>query len=94
MWRLTTHSRDVSAFPCSAKVARQRGISLQYPVHTHFFTNEACPYGQVPGSVGCCLGWGIPIHRGKHLDWTGLHTTRDACGKLPMTVAPEGYQRS
>jgi 1-acyl-sn-glycerol-3-phosphate acyltransferase len=75
------------------KVARQRGISLQYPIHTHFLYERGMPLW-----AGAWLGWllsrlgGIPIHRGKHLDWTGLRTARDllANGKLPMTVAPEG----
>ncbi len=75
------------------KVARQQGISLQYPIHTHFLYDRGMPLWG-----GAWLGWllsrlgGIPIHRGKRLDLTGLRTARDliANGKMPMTVAPEG----
>ncbi len=75
------------------QVARQRGISLQYPIYTHFLYERGMPLW-----AGAWLGWllsrlgGIPIHRGKRLDRTGLRTARDlfANGKLPMTVAPEG----
>lgn len=75
------------------QVARQRGISLQYPIYTHFLYERGMPLW-----AGAWLGWllsrlgGIPIHRGKRLDRTGLRTARDlfANGNLPMTVAPEG----
>lgn len=75
------------------QVARQQGISLQRPIYTHFLYDRGMPLW-----AGAWLGWvlsrlgGIPIHRGKRLDLTGLRTARDffVNGKLPMTVAPEG----
>lgn len=75
------------------KAARQQGISLQHPIHTHFLYDRGMPLWG-----GAWLGWilsrlgGIPIHRGKRLDLKALRQARDllANGKLPMTVAPEG----
>ena len=75
------------------QVARQRGISLQYPIYTHFLYERGMPIW-----AGAWLGWllsrlgGIPIRRGKRLDLTALRMARDlfANGQLPMTVAPEG----
>lgn len=75
------------------QIARQRGISLQYPIYTHFLYERGMPLW-----AGAWLGWllsrlgGIPIHRGKRLDLTALRMARDlfANGQLPMTVAPEG----
>ena len=73
--------------------ARQQGVSLRYPLHSHFVYERGMPLW-----AGAWLGWlfsrlgGAPIHRGKQPDWTGLRTVRDLFvdGKLPMTVAPEG----
>jgi len=89
MWRLTTHSRDVSAFPCSAKGLPVNEVFLQYPFIRTLY-ERGMPLWAGACLVGCCLGWGFH-HRGKHLT-DGLRTARDllANGKLPMTVAPEG----
>lgn len=76
--------------PCSA---RQRGISLQLPLHTHFLYDRGMTIW-----AGDWLGWlfagggGIPIHRGRPLDRLALRTARQlfASGQFPLTVAPEG----
>ncbi|MBR8836799.1 MAG: 1-acyl-sn-glycerol-3-phosphate acyltransferase [Stigonema ocellatum SAG 48.90 = DSM 106950] len=73
-------------------VARQRGVSLQYPIHAHFIYDRGIPLW-----AGSHIGWmasqlgGTPIHRGK-ADWTGLRCARDlfANGRFPMAAAPEG----
>ena len=75
------------------KVARQKGISLQHPIHSHFLYDRGMTLW-----AGDWLGWffsrlgGLPIHRGKRLDKVGMKTARDlfANGKLPISVAPEG----
>jgi hypothetical protein len=75
------------------KVARKRGISLQYPTHSHFIYDRGMTLW-----AGDWLGWffsrlgGFPIHRGKRLDKIGMRTARDlfANGQLPISVAPEG----
>jgi 1-acyl-sn-glycerol-3-phosphate acyltransferase len=75
------------------EVARQQGISLQYPVHSHFIYDRGMTLW-----AGEWLGWmfswlgGFPIHRGKRLDRVSLRTARElfAKGKLPIAVAPEG----
>jgi hypothetical protein len=75
------------------KVARQKGISLQYPIHSHFLYDRGMTLW-----AGDWLGWffsrlgGFPIHRGKRLDKVGMRTARDvfANAKLPISVAPEG----
>jgi len=79
----------ISAFRAVPQVARQRGISLQYPFIRTFFMNEACPYGQVL-SLAVVSVRGFQFIEVFRLD--RLRTARDlfANGKLPMTVAPEG----
>ncbi|WP_013325002.1 glycerol acyltransferase [Gloeothece verrucosa] len=75
------------------KVARQLGISLKLPIHSHFIYDRGMTIW-----AGNWLGWffsrngGFPIHRGKPLDRTALKTGRDifANGQFPLTVAPEG----
>ncbi|ARV61223.1 glycerol acyltransferase [Nostocales cyanobacterium HT-58-2] len=75
------------------KVTRQKGVSLQQPIHSHFLYDRGMTLW-----TGDWLGWffsrlgGLPIHRGKRLDKVGMRTARDllANGKLPMSVAPEG----
>lgn len=75
------------------KVARERKIALQYPIHCHFIYDRGMTLW-----VGDWLGWffsrlgGIPIRRGKRLDLHGVSNARDlfANGKMPLAVAPEG----
>lgn len=74
------------------RVARQQGIPLQYPIHSHFIYDRGIPLW-----AGAQVGWlysrlgGIPIHRGK-VDRLGLRSSRNlfANSNLPMTAAPEG----
>jgi hypothetical protein len=73
--------------------ARQQGIDLQLPIHSHFMYDRGMTIW-----IGDWLGWlfarlgGVPIHRGKSLDWVALKTTRNLLidGKFPLSVAPEG----
>ncbi len=75
------------------KIARQQGINLQSPIHSHFMYDRGMTIW-----VGDWLGWlfarmgGIPIHRGKTLDWQAMKKARELLinGKFPLTVAPEG----
>ncbi|MBD2771711.1 lysophospholipid acyltransferase family protein [Iningainema tapete] len=75
------------------KVARKIGVTLQYPIHSYFLYDRGMLLW-----AGNWLGWlfsrlgGVPIHRGKRLDRSGMRTARDlfANGKLPISVAPEG----
>ncbi|MBC7970647.1 MAG: 1-acyl-sn-glycerol-3-phosphate acyltransferase [Verrucomicrobia bacterium] len=74
------------------KVARQRRVALQYPLHAHFMYDRGIPLW-----AGALMGWlyaqlgGTPIRRGK-VDRVGLRSARDlfANGALPMAAAPEG----
>ncbi|MDJ0901812.1 MAG: 1-acyl-sn-glycerol-3-phosphate acyltransferase [Xenococcus sp. MO_188.B8] len=75
------------------KIARQQGINLQSPIHSHFMYDRGMTIW-----VGDWLGWlfarmgGIPVHRGKTLDWQAMKKARELLikGKFPLTVAPEG----
>ncbi|WP_346290564.1 1-acyl-sn-glycerol-3-phosphate acyltransferase [Sphaerothrix gracilis] len=75
------------------KAAQQQGVSLQQPLHTHFVYERGMTIWG-----GDWLGWllsrlgGVPIHRGRRPDWTGLRAARKlmAEGRSPMVVAPEG----
>ncbi len=75
------------------RVARQRGISLQYPIHSHFMYERGMTLW-----AGDWLGWffsrlgGIAIHRGKQLDWSGMRSARELFfnGRFPIAIAPEG----
>ncbi|MBF1989369.1 1-acyl-sn-glycerol-3-phosphate acyltransferase [Fischerella thermalis] len=75
------------------RVARQQGILLQYPIHSHFIYERGMLLW-----AGDWLGWffsnlgGIPIRRGKRLDKLGIQNARNlfANAKMPIAVAPEG----
>ncbi|MEA5578980.1 1-acyl-sn-glycerol-3-phosphate acyltransferase [Anabaena sp. UHCC 0451] len=74
------------------KVAKQKNIALQSPVHAHFIYDRGIPLwaGKHIGWLAANLG-GTPIQRGK-ADWTGLRSARDLYmnGQFPMAAAPEG----
>ncbi len=74
------------------QVARQKGIPLQFPVHSHFIYDRGIPLW-----AGSAVGWlysglgGTPIVRGK-IDRAGLRSARDlfANSQFPIAAAPEG----
>ncbi len=74
------------------QVARQKGISLKFPVHSHFIYDRGIPLW-----AGAGVGWlysrlgGTPIVRGK-IDRAGLRSARDlfANSQFPIAAAPEG----
>jgi hypothetical protein len=74
------------------QVAKQQGVSLERPVHSHFMYDRGIPIW-----AGAWVTWlyprlgGIPIRRGK-IDLMGLKTARDifANGDFPLAAAPEG----
>ena len=75
------------------KIARQQGIGLQSPIHSHFMYDRGMTIW-----AGDWLGWlfakmgGVPVHRGKAIDWQAIKQTRELSlnGKFPLVVAPEG----
>jgi len=76
------------------RVARQKGISLKSPIHSHFIYDRGMPFW-----AGSWLGWwfsrlgGIPIHRGKRpADRVALRAARELLvnGQFPLAIAPEG----
>ncbi len=75
------------------QAARQQGIQLRTPLHTHFLYDRGMSLW-----AGAWLGWvlshlgGIPIRRGRQPDWSGLRQARQifSQGIWPMAVAPEG----
>lgn len=74
------------------QVARQKGIPLKFPVHSHFIYDRGIPLW-----AGSAVGWlysrlgGTPIVRGK-IDRAGLRSARDlfANSPFPIAAAPEG----
>ncbi|WP_373535239.1 1-acyl-sn-glycerol-3-phosphate acyltransferase [Microcoleus sp.] len=74
------------------QAARQKGIPLQFPVHSHFIYDRGIPLW-----AGAGVGWlysrlgGTPIVRGK-IDRAGLRSARDlfANSQFPIAAAPEG----
>ncbi|WP_016950335.1 1-acyl-sn-glycerol-3-phosphate acyltransferase [Anabaena sp. PCC 7108] len=75
------------------KVARQKGIALQYPLHSHFMYERGMTLW-----AGKWLGWlfsglgGVPVRRGRRVDRNSIQMARDlfANAKMPIAVAPEG----
>jgi hypothetical protein len=74
------------------KVAKQKGVKLQTPVHAHFIYDRGIPLW-----AGKAVGWYYakmgctPIRRGR-VDLVGLRSIRQlfTSGKFPMAAAPEG----
>lgn len=75
------------------QAARAHDISLRSPIHSYFVYDRGMTIW-----AGDWLGWlfsrlgGIPIHRGKRLDRTGLRAVRELLlnGQFPVAIAPEG----
>ncbi|MBD2624878.1 lysophospholipid acyltransferase family protein [Trichormus variabilis] len=75
------------------KVARQQGIALQYPLHSHFMYERGMTLW-----AGKWLGWlfsglgGVPVRRGRRVDRNSIQMARDllANAKMPIAIAPEG----
>ncbi|WP_071187641.1 1-acyl-sn-glycerol-3-phosphate acyltransferase [Trichormus sp. NMC-1] len=75
------------------KVARQQGIPLQYPLHSHFMYERGMTLW-----AGKWLGWlfsglgGVPVRRGRRVDRNSIQMARDlfANAKMPIAIAPEG----
>lgn len=75
------------------KNARENGIKLKDPVHSHFIYERGMTIwaGDWLGKFFSFLG-GFPIRRGKRVDRTGLQTARDLFlnSNIPLAIAPEG----
>jgi 1-acyl-sn-glycerol-3-phosphate acyltransferase len=75
------------------KVAREKGIDLKYPVHSHFMYERGMTLW-----AGNWLGWlfsrcgGVPIRRGRKVDRNAIQMVRNLFvnGKMPIAIAPEG----
>ncbi|MDP5017598.1 MAG: 1-acyl-sn-glycerol-3-phosphate acyltransferase [Dolichospermum sp.] len=75
------------------KVARDKGISLKYPVHSHFMYERGMTLW-----AGNWLGWlfsrlgGVPIRRGRRVDRNAIQMARElfANAEIPIAIAPEG----
>lgn len=75
------------------QVAREKGICLQYPVHSHFMYERGMTLW-----AGNWLGWlfsrcgGVPVRRGRKVDRNAIQMARDlfANAKMPIAIAPEG----
>ncbi len=74
------------------QVAKQKGIPLQKPLHSHFMYDRGIPIwaGSIVTWLYPRLG-GTSIHRGK-LDRVGLRSARNLLvnGNFPLAAAPEG----
>ncbi|CBN59408.1 MULTISPECIES: hypothetical protein [Kamptonema] len=74
------------------QVARKEGITLKYPLHSHFIYDRGIPLwaGDTVGWLYSRLG-GTPIIRGK-IDRVGLRSARElfANSRFPIAAAPEG----
>ncbi|WP_353929613.1 1-acyl-sn-glycerol-3-phosphate acyltransferase [Okeanomitos corallinicola TIOX110] len=75
------------------QVAREKGISLQYPVHSHFMYERGMTLW-----AGNWLGWlfsrcgGVPVRRGRKVDRNAIQMARNLFvnAKIPIAIAPEG----
>ncbi|MFM2061404.1 MAG: hypothetical protein RLZZ507_1074 [Cyanobacteriota bacterium] len=75
------------------KVAREKGIDLKYPVHSHFMYERGMTLW-----AGKWLGWlfsragGVPIRRGRKVDRNAIQMARNLFvnAKMPIAIAPEG----
>jgi 1-acyl-sn-glycerol-3-phosphate acyltransferase len=75
------------------RIAREKGISLQYPVHSHFMYERGMTLW-----AGNWLGWlfsrcgGVPIRRGRKVDKNAIQMARNlfANAEIPIAIAPEG----
>ena len=75
------------------KIARQQGIPVKAPIHSHFMYDRGMTIW-----AGDWLGWlfarlgGVPVHRGRNLDLQAIKTIRNLLinGRFPLVVAPEG----
>jgi hypothetical protein len=75
------------------QTAKQMGIQLNSPIHTHFMYDRGMT---IWGGDG--LGWvlsrggGISIHRGRVYDRNALRSMRELLvnGQFPFAIAPEG----
>jgi 1-acyl-sn-glycerol-3-phosphate acyltransferase len=74
------------------RTARQMGIKLKSPIHSHFLYDRGIPLwaGDFMGWLYSRLG-GTPIHRGK-IDLQGMRSARELFvnGTQPIAAAPEG----
>jgi 1-acyl-sn-glycerol-3-phosphate acyltransferase len=74
------------------RTARQLGIQLKSPIHSHFLYDRGIPLwaGDFMGWLYSRLG-GTPIHRGK-IDLQGMRSARELFvnGTQPIAAAPEG----
>ena len=75
------------------RIAHQTDIPLQSPIHSHFLYDRGMTIwaGDWLGCLFAQMG-GIPVHRGKTLDWQAIKTARELLinGQFPLVVAPEG----
>jgi hypothetical protein len=75
------------------KVAKEKGISLKYPIHSHFMYERGMTLW-----AGNSLGWlfsklgGVPIRRGKRIDRNAIQMARELFtnAEMPIAIAPEG----
>lgn len=75
------------------RIARQQGIKLKLPLHSHFMYDRGMTIW-----AGKWLGWlfsrigGVPVHRGRTLDLRAIKYIRDLLvkGQFPLVIAPEG----
>jgi hypothetical protein len=74
-------------------VAREKGISLKYPIQSHFMYERGMTLW-----AGNWLGWlfsrlgGVPIRRGRRVDRNAIQMARElfANAEMPIAIAPEG----